>query len=68
MKEQNKPDEVMQKIVDGKLEKFYEEVCLMEQPFVKDGDRKISQLVIDATAKMGERVFISRFARFVLGN
>ncbi len=63
-----KPEDVTVKIIEGKLEKFFEEVCLMEQPFIKDGSMKISQLIADATGKMGEKVQISRFARFVLGN
>lgn len=62
-----KPDDVVAKMVDGKIEKYFEEACLLEQPFVKDGDRKISQVVADAVAKMGENVQIKRFARFVLG-
>ena len=65
---QDKPAEVMQKIVDGKLDKYFEDACLMEQPFIKNGDLKISQLISDATSKMGEKVQVSRFARFVLGS
>jgi elongation factor Ts len=63
-----KPDDVIEKMLEGKIQKFYEEVCLLEQPFVKDGDKKVSQLIADAVAKMGENVKVSRFARFVLGN
>jgi elongation factor Ts len=63
-----KPDDVMEKMIEGKLAKYYEEVCLLDQPFVKDGEKTIHQLVAEATAKMGEKVHIRRFARFVLGN
>jgi elongation factor Ts len=69
-KEQSKgkPDDVVAKMVEGKLAKFYEEACLLEQPFVKDPDRKISQLIADSVAKVGENVQVRRFARYVLGN
>lgn len=63
-----KPEEVVAKILDGKLGKFYEEVCLLEQPYVKNPDIKIKDLVAQAVAKMGENVQIRRFARFVLGS
>ncbi len=63
-----KPDGVAAKMVDGKVAKFYEEVCLMEQPFVKDPDKKIGQLIADAVAKMGENIQVRRFARYVLGS
>lgn len=65
---QGKPDDVVAKMVEGKLAKYYEEVCLLEQPFVKDSDRTIQQLIADSAAKMGENVTVRRFARFVLGN
>lgn len=67
-KESGKPDDVIEKMIDGKLAKFYEEVCLLDQPFVKDPEKKINQFIADSTAKMGEKVQVSRFARFVLGN
>jgi elongation factor Ts len=63
-----KPDDVIEKMIDGKLVKFFEEVCLLDQPYVKEPEKKISQLIADSTAKMGEKVQVSRFARFVLGN
>ncbi len=62
-----KPANVVDKIVDGKLEKFYAEVCLLEQPFVKDPQRTVGQLITDAVARIGENIQIARFARFVLG-
>ena len=62
-----KPAQVLDKIVAGKLEKFYSEVCLLEQPFVKDPDKTVGQLVSGAVARIGENIQLRRFARFVLG-
>ncbi len=63
-----KPEDVMQKMIEGKMEKYFEESCLLEQPFVKDSSKKISDLIAESTAKMGENVQVRRFARFMLGN
>jgi elongation factor Ts len=63
-----KPEDVVNKILEGKLEKFYLDTCLLEQPFVKNPDITVKQLIADAVAKMGENVQVKRFARFVLGN
>jgi elongation factor Ts len=62
-----KPAPVIEKIVDGKIEKFFADSCLLEQPFVRDPDRSIGQLLTDAVAKMGENIVVRRFARFQLG-
>jgi len=59
-----KPAEIVNKILEGKLAKYYEETCLMEQPFAKNPDIKVKDLVSQAVAKMGENVVIKRFARF----
>jgi elongation factor Ts len=69
MADQRKPPQVMDKIVEGKLEKFYAEACLLEQPFIKDssGKSKVKDLVDQATAKLQERVVVRRFARFQVG-
>lgn len=64
---EGKPEKVIEKIVTGKLDKFYAEVCLMEQPFVKDNDRTIGDLVTEIIAKLGENINIRRFARYRLG-
>jgi elongation factor Ts len=61
-------DEILNRIIEGKLAKFYEEVCLLEQPFVKNPDLKVKDLLSQAVAKIGENIQIRRFARFVLGN
>ncbi len=62
-----KPANVIDKIVEGKLESYYAQVCLMDQPSVRDQDVTIKQMVANAVAKTGENVTISRFARFKLG-
>jgi elongation factor Ts len=67
MRDQKKPEAILEKIATGKLEKFYETTCLMEQPFVKDDKKKIQDVLTEAVAKIGENIQIRRFARFVLG-
>ena len=62
-----KPEAVLDKIVAGKMEKFYEENCLLEQPFVKETDVTVAELVSQSAAKIGENIVIRRFSRFVLG-
>ena len=67
MGESSKPPEIIEKILQGKLQKFHEDVCLLEQAFVKDPQKKIKQLVSEAVAKTGENIQIRRFARFKIG-
>ena len=64
---QGKPPAAAQKIIEGKLEKYYEQVCLMDQPFVKSQDKVIKDLLTEKIAKLGENMQIRRFARFQLG-
>ncbi len=64
---QNKPANVIDKIVEGKIESYYSQVCLMDQPSVRDPNVTIKQMIAAATAKTGENVTISRFVRFKLG-
>jgi elongation factor Ts len=66
-KSTGKPNNVVKKIVDGKIEKFIEENCLINQSFIKDPDVKIDQLIQEAIAKLGENITINRFVRFALG-
>ena len=66
-KSSGKPDNVIEKIVEGKLNKFIEDNCLVHQSFVKNPDMTISQLVQEAVAKLGENITINRFVRFALG-
>ena len=67
MEGQNKPAAVIDKIIEGKLGGFYEQVCLFDQPSVRDPKLTIGQLVQQAIAKMGENIAVARFARFKLG-
>ncbi|MEJ2726568.1 MAG: translation elongation factor Ts [Deltaproteobacteria bacterium] len=66
-KESGKPEKVIEKIVDGKMKKFYSEACLLEQPYVKNPDMTVQDLLNEVMAKTGENVVIRRFARFQLG-
>lgn len=66
-REQGKPDHIIEKIVTGRLEKFYKEICLLEQPFVKDPDKTIQDLLNELVASIGENISIRRFARFQVG-
>ena len=64
---EGKPAAVVDKMVEGRIKKFYKEVCLLEQEFVKDPSKTISQLIGDATNKIGEKISIRRFVRFQMG-
>ncbi len=66
-KSQGKPENIIEKIATGKLDKFYSEICLMEQPFVKDADKTIENLVTETITKLGENISINRFSRFKIG-
>jgi len=65
--ESGKPEKVADKIVAGKLEKYYQEVCLLEQSFIKDPNKTIQDLLTEKIAKLGENMIIKRFVRFQLG-
>ena len=65
--ESGKPERVVGKIVDGKMERFYSEVCLLEQEFIKDPDRQVGDLIKDVVARLGENVQVRRFSRFHIG-
>ena len=66
-REQKKPEAIIEKIAQGKVDKFYKETCLLEQAFVKDDKKTVEDVVKDAIAKIGENIQVRRFARFVLG-
>jgi elongation factor Ts len=66
-KNANKPQQVLEKIIEGRMSKFYQEVCLMEQPFVKDQNMTIGQLVTSMISKTGENIKVRRFIRFKMG-
>ena len=63
----NKPDQVIDKIVEGRLNKFYEETVLLDQPFVKAPEKTVGELVTEKTAKTGERIAVRRFTRYKMG-
>ena len=68
LKEESKPEAMMEKIVEGKLNRFYSEVCLLEQPFIKDEDKTIEQLLQGKTGEIGEKITVRRFVRYELGD
>jgi elongation factor Ts len=65
--EENKPEKIWEKIIEGKLKKFFEEVCLMDQKFIKNTDITVGTLVSNMIAKTGENIVVRRFSRFQLG-
>lgn len=64
---EGKPEKIIEKMVEGRIDKFYKEICLMEQPWIKDPDKTIKQLVTEKIATIGENINIRRFARFERG-
>jgi elongation factor Ts len=66
-KNANKPDQVIDKIVDGRLHKFYEEAVLLDQPFVKESAKTVGELVTEKVAKTGEKITVRRFTRYKMG-
>jgi elongation factor Ts len=67
LKDTKKPPQIIEKIVEGKLKKFFEEVCLLDQPYIKDDKMTVRQLISSYIAKFGENIKVRRFARFELG-
>lgn len=67
VKEEGKPENLWDKIVEGKLKKFYQESTLLQQPFVKDPDKTVGELVAEVAGRTGENIVVRRFARFALG-
>ncbi|MGI6452089.1 MAG: translation elongation factor Ts [Syntrophomonadaceae bacterium] len=66
-REEGKPEQIIEKMVVGRLEKFYKEHCLLEQPYIKDPDKTVQELVHENIAKMGENISVRRFVRYQLG-
>lgn len=62
-----KPEHIVEKIIEGRMDKFFQEICLLEQPYVRDPDKTIKDLLTETIAKVGENVTIKRFARFQIG-
>ena len=67
VREEGKPENIQEKIVEGKLKKFFKESTLLGQPYVKDPDRTVGELVTDASARTGEKIEVARFARLEVG-
>jgi len=67
-REMGKPERIIERIVEGKLQKYYQEVCLMKQPFIKDDDLTVQDVLTEIFAKLGENIAVRRFVRFELGD
>jgi len=65
---EGKPEKILDKIIEGRMAKYYEEVCLLEQPFIKDNSMTVAQLMATVIAKLGENIGVSRFVRFKVGD
>jgi len=65
--EEGKPEKIIDKIIEGRIEKFYKEKCLLEQPFIKDMDKTVQELIHEYIARLGENITVRRFARFEVG-
>ncbi|MGI6412268.1 MAG: translation elongation factor Ts [Syntrophomonadaceae bacterium] len=66
-REEGKPEKIIDKMVEGRIEKFYKEKCLLEQPFIKDMDKTVQELIHDYIARLGENITVRRFARYEVG-
>ncbi|MBD3217337.1 MAG: translation elongation factor Ts [candidate division Zixibacteria bacterium] len=64
---EGKPEKIVEKIIEGRIEKYYKEVCLLEQPFIRDQDKSVTDLLNEAIATLGENITIKRFSRYRLG-
>ena len=66
-KTEGKPDNIIEKMVEGRLNKFFQETCLMEQTYIKDPDKKVNDLLTETIATLGENISVNRFTRFAIG-
>lgn len=66
-KNENKPPHVIEKIVEGRIEKYYAEICLLEQPFIKETDLTVEKLILDYISQLGENIVVNRFQRYEIG-
>lgn len=64
---EGKPAQVIEKMLDGRLNKFYEEICLLDQPFIKDQDKKVSDIITESVGRIGEKISVRRFVRYEMG-
>ncbi len=67
LEEQNKPEHLWERIVEGRLERYYDQVCLLRQPFIKDEGLTVEEVIIEGIAKLGENIVVRRFVRYELG-
>jgi elongation factor Ts len=67
VKSSKKPDNVIEKIVEGKMDKYFQEICLLEQPFIKDPDKIVKDLITESLATLGENITVGRYTRFAIG-
>ena len=67
-RDMGKPERIIERIVEGKLQKYYQEVCLMKQPFIKDDELTVQDVLTETIARLGENIVVRRFARFELGD
>ncbi len=65
--DEGKPEKLVDRIAEGKVQKFYETSCLLEQPYIRDQDKKVKDLIVACIAKLGENIVVRRFARFAIG-
>ncbi len=65
--ESGKPEKIVDRIVEGKMEKYFKEVCLLEQPYIRDDSKSVKDIINEAIAKLGENIVVKRFVRFVVG-
>jgi len=66
-KNSKKPDKVIEKIITGKMDKYFQEICLLEQPFIKDPDKIVKDLITDSIATLGENISVGRYIRYAVG-
>jgi elongation factor Ts len=66
-KSQGKPDNIIEKMVEGRINKFYQESCLLDQTYIKDSDKKVRDLITEIISTLGENISINRFVRFAIG-
>lgn len=66
-KKEGKPDKVIDKIIEGKINKFYQQICLLEQPYIRDEEKRVTDLIQEIVAKLGENIVVKRFSRFQVG-
>ena len=64
---QGKPEKIIEKMIEGRMQKFFQESCLLEQTYIKDPDKKVKDLITESIATLGENISINRFIRFAIG-